>query len=118
MDIENADRMRQLMIDMHKNDGVIIIFDTKLAQEKGYTSDEILLALDIIDRNPDVDEIMRAALLGYYQDDSDILPRIYYIRELGLLFFYFYEADQFYYGLRDQVPQCIDEVIDTLKCNF
>jgi len=117
MDIENLDRMRQLLIDMHRNEGVVIIFDTKLAKEKGYTSDEILLALDIIDRNPDVDEVMRTALLGYYQE-SEILPRIYYIREVGLLFFYFYSADYFYYGFREQVPQCIDDVIATLKCNF
>ncbi len=118
MGIENLDRMRQLLIDMHRNDGVTIIFDTELAKEKGYTGDEILNALDIIHRNPDVDAVMGAALLGYYKDDDDLLPRIYYIREIGLLFFYFYEADCFFYAFRDQVPQCIDEVIATLKCRI
>lgn len=117
MDIENVDRMRQLMIDMHKNDGVIIIFDTKLAQEKGYTGDEILLALDIIDRTPDTDVLFQTALCAYYKD-SGIIPRIFYIREIGLLFFYFYEAECFFHGFREQVPQCIDAVIATLKCDI
>jgi hypothetical protein len=118
MDNENIERMRQLLIDMHKNEGPTIIFDTKLAEKKGYCTDEILSALDIIERTPDNDELMKAALLGYYKDKDDLLPRIFYIREVGLLFFYFYATDQFYYGFREQVPQCIDEVIATLKCNI
>ena len=117
MNNENVERMRQLIIDMHRNEGVAIIFDTKLAQEKGYTGDEILLALDIIDRAPEVDILFNNAMSAYYKD-SGIVPRIYYIREIGLVFFYFYEADCFYYCYREQVPESIDVVIATLKCDI